>query len=177
MWENWNTCSRLWQSGWNRREGCSSSTYIGDLVYMRNQVIGRSKIEDRWGTWAVCCDGTAIPRYSHVCSQAIYWWTGTDHQSRQSVACQNPAGGCQKRTTTSIRCTHATRTSLSRPRRILVGSACQHWSRTIISTSLSNNRLSTACDFWFMPLQYSSHRGYDFCPSSTEMLHLSKHGY
>ena len=132
---------------------------VGDLVYMRNRVVGRSKIQDRWRP--------------DICSQAICWWTGTDRQSRRSVACQNPVGGCQRRTTTSIKCAYATRTAVSRPRRILVGSASQRWSSAIIS----NNRCSKACDCCFQPFTYSRRRRYNVCPTCTETLCPSKQGY
>ena len=81
---------------------------------------------------------------------------------------------CRRRTTTSIRCAHANKTTLSRPRIILVGSARLRWSSTIISTS--NNRRSTACDCRFQPFRYSSRRGYNFCPTCTETLYPNKQG-
>ena len=80
--------------------------HVADLVYLRNRVLGRSKIQDRWRP-ELHVVTTRRDRHTYVWCQTILWWAGADPQSRWPVACQGTIGCCRRGTNTWSTC-HST---------------------------------------------------------------------
>ena len=96
--------------------------HVGDLVYLRNRVLGRSKIQDRWRP-----ELHVVTARRHTCvwGQTILWWAGAEPQSGWRVACQGTIGCCRRGADTGNTCSDQPTVPWSGW--VLAGSACDCW--------------------------------------------------
>ena len=102
--------------------------HVSDLVYLRNSVLGRSKIQDQWRPEL----HVPIPAYVY----GVKPFSGADPQLRWPVACQGTIGGCCYRgTNTGNTCSG--QPTVPRLGWVLAGSACDCW--------LASSRTHSCC--------------------------------